>query len=699
MKNEIYLNKKFKILVPLNRIHTNDSVDKTRIMAVTMARNIEDLGFILSPKLINEIALLPESGIISLYEEVVPILKKMKGAHVNHKPMYPNFPQSVIDMSEVALYLNALVHYLSDGQWKPTEEVKERFPLFENTKMIPINLGIEDDFKSIFTDLLASKSSISQSDKDVLVKFFEIYPTLTLVNLLPEKIHMKEQLGFIFAQFVKTKVSPENLTKLVKQPTDVLRIAVALSDGDVSLATNTKFKKLSRGERRLLLALLESCSGLAENMLKYREQWIRLGEKLHPGEYKKAYPKTFNAFQLLRNEPEKVETFNRELETYLIHDPASAVALLTERPGVFARRLDHVLRLLPEKRENIAKQFLNTAHEVSTPVLLQMHSHFRSRNHLENRVVMPKGNITKLQTIPALPAMPEKFCSKMVEHIETVLKRKFKELPTLGKVWIDPSLKNYLVPFSERTASKALKTIVRGSRVNLDPNLDTVRFFIWWKNGTARTDIDLSAVVLNDKFELIDTISYYNLKTFGGHHSGDIVDAPKGASEFIDISMKKVLQYKNLAGNGRYVAMVINSFTMQPYCDLPECFAGFMGRQAPNSGEIYEPKTVANKFDLTANTRMALPLIIDCKEKQVVWMDLSATKFNWHRGGNNVASNKTTISDSCKAIVNLEKFNIFDLLRLHAETRGTLVSSKDQADVVFDVDFASNFSEILTKYL
>jgi hypothetical protein len=33
-----------------------------------------------------------------------------------------------------------------------------------------------------------------------------------------------------------------------------------------------------------------------------------------------------------------------------------------------------------------------------------------------------------------------------------------------------------------------------------------------------------------------DTLAYYNLKNFGAHHSGDIVDAPKGAAEFIDIA-------------------------------------------------------------------------------------------------------------------------------------------------------------------
>ena len=36
--------------------------------------------------------------------------------------------------------------------------------------------------------------------------------------------------------------------------------------------------------------------------------------------------------------------------------------------------------------------------------------------------------------------------------------------------------------------------------------------------------------------------------------------------------------------------MCLSSYTQQAYCDLPECFAGWMARQQPNSGEIFEPK-------------------------------------------------------------------------------------------------------------
>ncbi|KKK69854.1 hypothetical protein LCGC14_2929850, partial [marine sediment metagenome] len=136
---------------------------------------------------------------------------------------------------------------------------------------------------------------------------------------------------------------------------------------------------------------------------------------------------------------------------------------------------------------------------------------------------------------------------------------------------------NYNVPFSQRSASKILKTVARGSKYNL-PEGDTIRLFIWWKDGLARADLDLSAMFLDDDYNCKEQISYTKLKNknIGAVHSGDITSAPKGASEFIDISIKKCLD-KNI----RYVMMSVSSYTQQPFYDLPECFAGIMTRQYP----------------------------------------------------------------------------------------------------------------------
>ena len=129
--------------------------------------------------------------------------------------------------------------------------------------------------------------------------------------------------------------------------------------------------------------------------------------------------------------------------------------------------------------------------------------------------------------------------------------------------------------------------------------------------------------------------------------------------------------------------MSVNSYTQQPFYDLPECFAGFMTRQHPQSGEIYEPRTVENKIDLTANTRACLPFIIDLKEKTVIWTDLAVSNNPSH--SNNVLNNMSTLTIMNEAMLSLVKPSLFDLFSLHAEARGELVKTVEDAETVFSL--------------
>ena len=126
--------------------------------------------------------------------------------------------------------------------------------------------------------------------------------------------------------------------------TDVLRLAVALSGGDVSLATPCEFGKFRRAERALLLGWVERAGSRTEDMLRWKGRWVRLGERLHPGEYAGRFPQAAAAFDVLRND-RPFETFNGRVEAALARGDAAAVLeLLDARPGELARRLDHLAR-------------------------------------------------------------------------------------------------------------------------------------------------------------------------------------------------------------------------------------------------------------------------------------------------------------------------------------------------------------------
>lgn len=698
--NKLYLLRKNKLILD----RTDNVLPLSDIYLATMLKNIESLGFTFSAKIIEFLQTYTLTEIIDFYRFVVPILKEKVGAHKQFSPMYPNFPKQVMEASCCELYINAILHYL--GDWigtriMPKYEKEERFPLIENTDLIVIELGTNHDFDKIFVDLMQSKTSISDSDKEDLAEYIKIYDG---EGFFLYKMPFKEIRFFVLSELMKYDVSFDMIKPHFDTATDILRFATALSGGDISLAENTKFISFNRKTRRLLLELLNGfdLDSLMDDMNKYRMKWIRLGEKLHPMEYGRRFPKSESAFMVIRS-GETIETYNSKVEFFIENsDYKSLIPLLKQKPGVFARRLDHVLRTSFNHKGIIIDEFKQITDKLTTPMLLQLISHFDNRQKQDDlRVFFPKGNVAKLQAISnTLEKIPNRYCLRIIDICGNELLSRFSSssMKSLGAVYIDPDLKDYLVPFSQRSASKALKTIIRGSKISLGDK-NTARFFLWWKdqdNGT-RVDIDLTAVVFDNDWQYKSHISYTNLKDeqLNACHSGDITSAPNGACEFIDIDINRAIQ-----NGARYIVMNLYSYTEQPYCDLPECFAGWMTRENVQSGEIFEARTVKNKFDIASNTKICIPLIIDLKERTITWADLALT--NNPKYNNNVESNYSSMALMAKAILSLKKPNLYDLFYLHAMARGTLVDDKSKADIIFAVNEGItpfDFETIISKFL
>lgn len=713
----IYLTKGRKIIV-----RGSGTRPASPAAVASFNRNLISLGFVCSPELTDALAGLGEEELGGLYRQVAPVLQRMTGAHRTFRPMYPNFPEQVMGASDLELYRNAITHYwaaavrdvaqgqprlfggrLMEGaartptpietlnvplQWLPEYAVEDREALPEQEVSLKvIDLGDPDDFWRVFTRLVGSNGSLSESDKAVVQWFVESQREGIPLHL-PPTVPQKENLTFLVGTLLRHEI-PTYLTPYLKTATDVLRVAVVMSDGDVSLAIPGKFRRFKRAERRFLLDALEAIPAITEDMLRRPEVWKRLGRELRPGDYASRYPKTLKAFDVVRND-EAFETFNGRVEAGLVHrDVAAVTELLKTRPGDFARRFDHLLRTAGERADVALNGFKDVAQKVSTPVLLQVHAHFKNRDRTtDHRAFFPKGSVAKVQvideTLPPLPAINlaegEPLDKHIARFVRETLVRRFRALPSLGKVYVDEGLRSQHVPFAQRSASKALRTISRGSRLTL-PACDTLRFFVWWAEPEGeRTDIDLAAVFFSGEWRRLGDVSYYNLREWGSAHSGDITSAPQGAAEFIDLHLPTVRE-KGV----RYVAMVLYSFTQQAFKDLPECFAGWMARQKVQSGEVFEARTVRDKIDIAGDSTVNIPLIIDLQERQVVWADIALKS----RGPiNNSRKNGESLVLMGKAVTGLVKPTLYDLFDMHAEARGTARCSEatqGEADTVFSL--------------
>lgn len=694
--NEILLRRKNKVILGTGTARVANDRYITAIM-----KNIEELGYTFSREVFDVLRTYSVNELTEFYLELKAALMKLVGANVVYMPMYADFPKGVMDAHFSELYINAMVHYWSDGILYPKnhrKRVNDRLPLFDETKVKVLQLGSEADVRQIFDNICMSRTSISKTDREDIAYLFE-----TENMKLPDNIPHKENAAYIAALYLQKNpmASVSELRKYIKTATDVLRLVTAMSDGDVSLAENTRYRSFSRRQRRMIMELLSGCPNIDEDMLRYKERWIRIGERIHPSEfdcsrYTLEYDRAINAFDKLRNN-RKIETFAGKVEFDLAYgEYESALAELVKRPGELARRLDQLLR--ETYKEPVIRNFASVAEKVSTPVLLQVREHFLHRSEQADvRVFFPKGSLAKCHSEKNdLPDIDERYCQKVVQICENALVKIYGQREPIGKVYLSEDYRNYVIPFSQRSASKALKTIVRGSRLSMSSQTNAVRAFIWWTNmdkcdfesyDSGRIDIDLSAAIFDENWNYMEHVSYTNLKSekYKACHSGDIVNGGPvdgdGVSEFLDVDVDSVVRY-----GARYVVYQVYSFTGQNYAEMPHAMFGWMERADVNSGEIYEPKTVEQKLDLTADSTVCIPVIFDCVKREFIWcdMNLSLSGVHTNTGGNNLESNLSGVAAVCYSMVNMKKPDLYDLIALNVMGRGVLVDNREDADIVFD---------------
>ncbi len=648
----------------------NTVVHSNTHLVISVAHEFMNLGYIMSGELYNKLCTLQDNEIVGIAKRTLKGLRVMKGAHVEHNPMYPNFPQQVIDMSLAESLINQLIHYWSAGTLLPSYEKERRsYGLEKGVKYQMIGVCSREDIFGVFTRLLSSNDSIKSTDKEIIEYFIENYNPSELPY--PASIPYKENVCIVGGMFI---TAGKDINGLVKNATDVLRIATYLSGGDISLVTNTKFKSFPRSIRRVFANALENVIK-EEDIKRHQNKWIKLFHSLHIGEYSK------KVADIARKAREGKALYSvagdivANLNKGQIKD---VVKLLQHRAGDYARMLDELLRKNPESSDMIVHYFSGVADKVSTRVLLQVYSHFMNRKSFikRKRVIFPKGSV---QSALILPDYTTEINDYVIENIidvvdETLLER-FGKLEDMNKVFIDERLVNCPLPTQLRSASESVSTVARGTRMPIGDD-STLRFFVYWKGE----DIDLSATLHDEKFEQIGYCSYTMQKNseYKAYHSGDMTHAPYGATEFIDIEIEGALK-----SGARYIIMNLYVYAGPNFNKHEVCFAGWMTRSEPKSNEIFEPKTVVNKFDIVSASRNAIPVVFDLQTREAIWCDLT-TPGKQHWGGNNVESNKASTEQVLDAIVHVNKFNLYDLFLLHANARNAeFVDTSEDADYVF----------------
>jgi len=681
-------------------------------------------GYTLDSEIIADLKTYRMSDFLEFKDLLIGEIRAMTGTNKKWIPLFKGFPEDVPD--ESFLFDRIFNHLMNCAGLDPVagkalscghvvdtntfdmdkfngcpicgrmvDEIKPELGSYAALEDVIIGKVIKKASKEtilqIFTNLASAKTSISEEDAAVLRDLIGHFED-GIFDYVPEDMPFKENATLVAGMLLKTCDSSERLIATlannINTATDVLRFATELSGGDVSLKENTRFK-LSNKQKNVILGILDSIVSPEEDMLRNRNRWLRLGEVTHPGSKKSRFPNANIAFDVLRNRPETIDTFASITEELVSRVKggdivANLVLHLKKRPGELARRMDFILANGDACNPRVLWEFEQVAAKVSSPVLLSMLGQFLED---DTRNTIDKEVLSQLEAI-----------------IKSTLIERYSELSRdLGNVYINPELKNYLIPATQRSASKALVTIARGSQVSLEPSTHTARLFLWWHDAvssessfSSRVDVDLSAVAYDENWKKKGHVSYTNLKDGGNFHSGDITSAPNGACEFIDINIDD-----SLKRGIRYIAMNVLSYSGQQF-DNFECFAGFMERQKPNSGEPFDARTVKNRFDISGGTRINCPLVFDLVTKRIIWCDFS---LKGHDAFNNVERNAGSLVGMSQVAESMirDKVNLFELLEMHFESRADCVDfvkdPEKEYDTVFDVDFATKVDEISSDWI
>ena len=610
----------------------------------------------------------------------------------DYRPFYPDFPIQVRTASEATLLVNAALHYLGDVvgvRILPDYRPSPRKPLpGDDSALTELGLATAQNLERIVADLVAQATPFSAQDRADLTALRDFGP-----EAAPHVV-VKENLAVLTVTFPDLDFSASYRTV-----TDVLRLAVAMAGGDVSLTEPCRFPSFSRAQRRRLLGLLDAVGQVqdsrdsAEEMARRCERWKRLARHLRPGDYARRFPCAVALLHQVASGGAE-EGFTSRLEEALAHrDVESALRLLSARPGVFARRLNHLLRLCVDEaaRERVVAEFARVAPEVALPVLVRLWEYFSSPgpDALPWRVVAIKAAIGTKTTLIASTRRPGPADAAVVRAVEEALRQRKR----LGRIAVDQGMyEGYTTPVGLRSASPGLRTAGRGTRLPL-PEGETIRFFLHWRDlpeappkapGPAgpdaaedrdtRVDLDLSAFFVSEDFTRTEQIAYYNLRSTAAVHSGDLTSAPDGAAEFIDVTLAEALRQ-----GWRYVVMTVHSFSHHRLSEVPECWAGAMARGTdPQSGEVFEASTVMQRLDLVSPTFNATPFVIDLTERRLIWWDLPVGV-----GEHQVANLDRSSNRVLAHLLDLLEGRRMPLARLLGLLANDVVEDPDEAELVF----------------
>ena len=595
----------------------------------------------------------------------------------------------------------------------------------QGSKLKELRLFTMDDMNHVFQTLLASATPLEGTQQDSLKLLLSELP-------LPEEpnITMKENAMLVISTLVEQGKDDE-AAKLLRTPTDVLRYLWYEKTGYLqiiepkTLITHTGklhghvFSTLDRSVEameakkealklkynrktcqrvaRWMNALPMAPRQAAENMNPKRGMWVRMIRALRLAEY--SHKKGFEHLEQLLD-----VFYNQDYTTWQgrVNKAASAndadktLALLKERPGMFARCLFATMLRFGSKV--VLEAFEEVANQLPARLLISLGNAAESYFDTSlTRIARPiTGGTKEIEVNPLLWIYDTSELESMIADIDNLyihsMERRFAAKQTEAKtIYIDPKLYDIPVSVGDRsTTIQDASCALPGTKFTVEG--DAVRLFLQWGKGLHKQylDMDLSCRIFLPDDNYADC-AYYNLTCVGAKHSGDIRSIPDmvGTAEYIELSLPELEE----AGATKAV------FTCNAYSTgalSPNLMVGWMNSAYPmkvseEDGVAYDPSCVQHIVRVSeGNLSKGLVFgVLDVQKREILWLEMPFTAQNLQ------GLNTKTI----EALLNKlkAKLTIGKLLDLKAKAQHlTPAGSPEEADEAYTYQWALNPAEVTT---
>ena len=704
----------------LNGIHiaknTTNNVNETLSIEelATLIKKFEGYGYIFSKELAIAISKEERNVIIDKLKSVIKVIENFK-SDKDYVVFYKNFPDEVINMSEVELYINQILHYWIGYLPSNSENIiKEDVEPSKLVKATELKLIDDEIIEKLFIDLLSSNVTLSEQYLDDVCVLTHSKSVEELENYM-EYIQMKETLTTLSSYVLRKKGV---LIGNFKTATDILRLIAKISKTELN-NKHIHFAYFSRTKLSQLMNKLEDLKNIMPDINRYSKPWHSFFKLYAKKINFNKYPKVRKVVDMLFGdisyitERGKINEQMKKLPTMSEEDLDNFVKKFTIFYGDYVRE---ILSLLNKANENQYEKLLigleNCVTKVNTRILFQLYDRVINLQRKDNSVPRLVNSRGKWRRLKESISLSDELLNRVLQIVEDGIKIQLKEKESLGKVYIDEDYKNIMLTTSEKDSNISLRPMTRGSRIAFNPNAEVLRFFVAWKNldekimkefkvKYGRVDIDLSALSFDKDFKFKRVVAYYNQKEMGFAFSGDITDAPEGALEYIDIyDLEK--QKKN---GTRYILMQIRSYNGYTFKEINSVYAGVMeltSNEAKEKKNMYST-AITQGFQIISPQITTNTILVDLVKFEYVWLDMNMANYKVDTFQNSLTYEEIPhLNDLLKYFMKKQYVTMYDLLKLNADVRGMLVENKEEADITFEkVDNKNNLplADILSNYL